>query len=167
MRAVVFINYSIAPFNVGHVGWGFEAQPGHFCYGAKEALGMQEVALPGYPNGVFVAHGSETASFITITGTLRWPVSMLMQPPSWPGSVPIGATPWWATIAWMTSTESSRPMPMATAISCRGRGRTGARWIFSGRYLRPSSTFRAKMVGYAGPRAGTANTDREIGGGAV
>jgi len=59
MRAVVFINYSIAPFNVGHVGWGFEAQPGHFCYGAKEALGMQEVALPGYPNGVFVAQGSE------------------------------------------------------------------------------------------------------------
>ncbi len=42
MRAVVFINYSIAPFNAGHVGWGFETEPGYFCYGAKEAVGMQE-----------------------------------------------------------------------------------------------------------------------------
>jgi len=59
MRAVVFINYSIAPFKVGHVGWGFETQPDYFCYGAKEAVGMQEIALPGYPNGAFVAVGSE------------------------------------------------------------------------------------------------------------
>ncbi len=59
MRAVVFINYSVAPFHVGHVGWGFETQPGHFCYGAKGAVGMQEIALPGYPNGAFVADGTE------------------------------------------------------------------------------------------------------------
>ena len=59
MRAVVFINYSIAPFNAGHVGWGFETQPDYFCYGAKEAVGMQEVALPGYANGAFVAVGTE------------------------------------------------------------------------------------------------------------
>jgi hypothetical protein len=59
VRAVVFINYSIAPFHVGPVGWGFETQSGHFCYGAKEAVGMQETALPGYPNGAFVADGTE------------------------------------------------------------------------------------------------------------
>jgi len=59
MRAVVFINYSIAPFNVGHVGWGFETKPGYFCYGAKEAVGLQEIALPGHPNGAFVAVGTE------------------------------------------------------------------------------------------------------------
>lgn len=58
MRAVVFINYEEVPGGAGHVGWGFETQPGTFCYGAKEAVGTIAV-ISGQYNGVFIEEGSE------------------------------------------------------------------------------------------------------------
>ena len=71
MKAYVFINKTI-PMNLGHVGWGFEIKPGHFCFGAKEVAGNLHVS-EGDNNYVFVRQGSEQQMLSTMKKGVRYP----------------------------------------------------------------------------------------------
>lgn len=52
--------------HLGHIGWGFETEPGVFCFGAKETVGSVAI-WPGQNNGVFI----ETNDFERMLETMK------------------------------------------------------------------------------------------------